>query len=195
MKKYYFFGSFLSAQEKWLNKMASLGYRLVRTEKLLYEFEECAPDKYRYRVEFIGEKSKEHAEEYKSFLETEMGYRVIFKNINLNYSVGKIRYRPWAEKGGRAATKSTTFDRELLIVEKENDEKPFELHTSYEDMISYYKTLQKPWLYFLIIFGVLGIAMRAAVCGAFAAVSLVPVLVYHISAAKLKREAITKESE
>lgn len=195
MKKYYFFGSFLSAQEKWLNKMASLGYRLVRTEKLLYEFEECAPDKYRYRVEFIGEKSKEHAEEYKSFLETEMGYRVIFKNINLNYSVGKIRYRPWAEKGGRAATKSTTFDRELLIVEKENDEKPFELHTSYEDMISYYKTLQKPWLYFLIIFGVLGIAMRAVVCCAFAAVSLVPVLVYHISAAKLKREAITKESE
>lgn len=195
MKKYYFFGSFLSAQEKWLNKMASRGYRLVRTEKLLYEFEECASDKYRYRVEFIGEKSKERAEEYKSFLENEMGYRVIFKNINLNYSIGKVRYRPWAEKGGRVATKSTTFDRELLIVEKENDEKPFELHTSYDDMISYYKTLQKPWLYFLIIFGILGIAMHAVVFGAFAAVSLVPVLIYHISAAKLKREANVKESE
>lgn len=195
MKKYYFFGSFLSAQEKWLNKMASRGYRLVRTEKLLYEFEECAPDKYRYRVEFIGEKSKEHAEEYKSFLENEMGYRVIFKNINLNYSVGKIRYRPWAEKGGRAATKSTTFDRELLIVEKENDEKPFELHTSYEDMISYYKTLQKPWLYMFVLFGILGIAMRTVLFGVFAAVSFVPVLIYQISAAKLKREAAAKESE
>lgn len=195
MKKYYFFGSFLSVQEKWLNKMASRGYRLVRAEKLLYEFEECQPNKFKYRVEFIGEKSKENAEEYKSFLENEMGYKVMFKNINLNYSVGKIRYRPWAEKGGRIATNSTTFNRELLIIEKENDEKPFELHTSYDDMISYYKTLQKPWLYFLIVFGILGIAMRTVVFGAFAAVSLVPVLIYHISAAKLKREAITKESE
>lgn len=195
MKKYYFFGSFLSAQEKWLNKIASQGYRLVRTEKLLYEFEKCDPNKYQYRVEFIGEKSKEHAEEYKSFLENEMGYKVIFKNINLNYSIGKVRYRPWAEKGGRIATNSTTFNRELLIIEKENDEKPFALHTSYDDMISYYKTLQKPWLYMLILFGIIGIAMRGVLFGVFAAVSLIPVLIYHISAAKIKREAITKESE
>lgn len=193
MKKYYFFGSFLSVQEKWLNKMASQGYRLVRTEKLLYEFEKCAPNKFQYRVEFIGEKSKEHAEEYKRFLEDEMGYRVMYKNINLNYSVGKIRYRPWAEKGGRIATNSTTFNRELLIVEKENDEKPFELHTSYDDKISYYKILQKPWLFMVIGFGILGIAMRSVLFGIFAAVSLFPLILYWISAAKLKREANTKE--
>lgn len=195
MKKYCFFGSFLSVQEKWLNKMASQGYRLVRTEKLLYEFEECQPNRFKYRVEFIGEKSRQNAEDYKSFLENEMGYKVIFKNINLNYSVGKIRYRPWAEKGGKIATNSTTFNRELLIVEKENDEKPFELHTSYEDMISYYKTLQKPWLYMLVLFGILGIAMRAVVFGAFAAVSLIPTIMYQISASKLKREASARESE
>ena len=47
------------------------------------------------------------------------------KNINLNYSVGKVRWRPWAEIGGRIATNTTTFNRELLIVEKENDGKPF----------------------------------------------------------------------
>lgn len=195
MKKYYFFGSFLSAQEKWLNKMASQGYRLVRTEKLLYEFEKCQPNKFKYRVEFIGEKSKENAENYKSFLENEMGYKVMFKNINLNYSVGKVRYRPWAEKGGRIATNSTTFNRELLIIEKENDEKPFALHTSYDDMISYYKILQKPWLYMLILFGILGIALSSPVFGVFAAISLCPVILYQISLAKLKREASTKECE
>ena len=193
MKKYFFFGSFLSAQEKWLNKMASKGYRLVRTEKLMYEFEECQPNEFQYHVEFIGEKSKEHAEEYKRFLEDEMGYRVMYKNINLNYSVGKVRYRPWAEKGGRIATNSTTFNRELLIVEKENDEKPFELHTSYDDMISYYKILQKPWLFMAIVFGILGIAMRSALFGAFAIISLMPLIFYQISLAKLKREANTKE--
>lgn len=193
MKKYFFFGSFLSAQEKWLNKMASQGYRLVRTEKLMYEFEECKPNEFQYHVEFIGEKSKEHAEEYKRFLEDEMGYRVMYKNINLNYSVGKVRYRPWAEKGGRIATNSTTFNRELLIVEKENDEKPFELHTSYDDMISYYKILQKPWLFMVIGFGILGIAMRSVVGGAFAIISLIPLIFYQISLSKLKREANTKE--
>lgn len=195
MKKYFFFGSFLSAQEKWLNKMVSQGYRLVRTEKLMYEFEKCKPNEFQYHVEFIGEKSKAHAEEYKRFLEDEMGYRVMYKNINLNYSIGKVRYRPWAEKGGRIATNSTTFNRELLIVEKGNDEKPFELHTSYDDMISYYKTLQKPWLYMLIIFGILGIIMRAAAGVIFAAASLVPVLIYNTLISKIKREATTKESE
>lgn len=195
MKKYRFFGSFLSAQEKWLNKMASQGYRLVRTEKLIYEFEECQPNEFQYYVEFIGEKSKEHAEEYKRFLEDEMGYRVMYKNINLNYSVGKVRYRPWAEKGGRIATNSSTFNRELFIVEKKKDEKPFELHTSYEDMISYYKILQKPWLTMAIVFGILGIAMHSVLFGAFAAVTLIPAIMYQISAAKIKREAITKESE
>ena len=41
-KKYYrFFGGLLTAQEHWLNKMSEKGYRLIRAEKMLYEFEEC----------------------------------------------------------------------------------------------------------------------------------------------------------
>ena len=84
---------------------------------MLYEFEECKPNEVKYCVEFIGEKSKENAKDYSLFLE-DMGYKVFFKNINLNYSVGKVRWRPWAEKGGRIATNTTTFNRELLIVEK-----------------------------------------------------------------------------
>ena len=44
-KKYYrFFGGLLTAQEHWLNKMSEKGYRLIRAEKMLYEFEECKPD-------------------------------------------------------------------------------------------------------------------------------------------------------
>ena len=132
-KKYYrFFGGLFTAQEHWLNKMSEKGYRLIRAEKMLYEFEACKPDQVKYCVEFIGQKSKADASDYHEFLEG-MGYKVFYKNINLNYSVGKVRLRPWAEKGGRIATNATTFNRELLIVEKDNDGKPFELHTSYED--------------------------------------------------------------
>ena len=134
-KCYRFFGGLLNTQEKWLNKMSEKGYRLVRTGKLLYEFEKCKPDEVTYCVEFIGEKSKESSIDYANFLE-DMGYKVFFKNINLNYSVGKVRWRPWAERGGRIATNTTTFNREILIVEKANDGKPFELHTSYDDAYS-----------------------------------------------------------
>ena len=92
-KCYRFFGGLLNAQAKWLNKMSEKGYRLVRTGRVLYEFEECRPDEVTYCVEFIGEKSKENATDYADFLK-DMGYKVFFKNINLNYSVGKVRLRP-----------------------------------------------------------------------------------------------------
>ena len=92
-KKYYrFFGGLLTAQEHWLNKMSEKGYRLIRAEKMLYEFEECKPDQVKYCVEFIGQKSKVDASDYHEFLEG-MGYKVFYKNINLNYSVGKVRLR------------------------------------------------------------------------------------------------------
>ena len=90
-KCYRFFGGLLNTQEKWLNKMSEKGYRLVRTGKLLYEFEKCKTDEVTYCVEFIGEKSKESSIDYANFLE-DMGYTVFFKNINLNYSVGKARW-------------------------------------------------------------------------------------------------------
>lgn len=81
----------------------------------------------------------------------------------MNYSVGKVRLRPWAEKGGRIATNATTFNRELLIVEKDNDGKPFELHTSYEDKENYYRNLRNPWLLILLMFAIFAVVNRSVV--------------------------------
>lgn len=192
-KKFYrFFGGLLTAQKNWLNKMSEKGYRLIRTGKLLYEFEECKPGQFQYCVEFIGQKSKENAQNYHDFLE-EMGYSVFYKNINLNYSVGKVRWRPWAEKGGRIATNATTFNRELLIVEKENNGKPFELHTSYEDKESYYSNLRNPWLLLLLMFAVFTVVNQSVILGILALISLIPVIVYQSQIMKNRREAKTKE--
>lgn len=149
-KKYYrFFWGFLKKQENWLNEMADKGYRLVRTGMAWYEFEDCEPRKYRYAVEFVGEKSKRNAKEYASFLE-DFGYRVLFKNLNLDYSVRKTVFRPWAEKGGKIATTSGAYNKELLIVEKENDGKPFELHTTEDDIREYKKTVRKPFIFSIV---------------------------------------------
>lgn len=191
-KCYRFFCGFLSVQEKWLNKMAEQGYRLVKTGKLLYEFEECQPNEFRYSVDFIGQKSQMNAKKYHDFLE-DIGYKVFYKNINLNYSVGKVRWRPWAEKGGRIATNSTTFNRELLIVEKCNDGKPFELHTSNEDKENYYTSLRNPWLMLMLLFGLFAILYKSVVYAVFALVFLVPVILYQTEIIKVKQEAKTKE--
>ena len=192
-KCYRFFGGLLNTQMKWLNKMSAKGYRLIRAEKMLYEFEPCRPNQIKYCVDFIGHKSKEDAEHYYTFLE-DMGYKVFYKNINLNYSIGKIRWRPWAEKGGRLATNKTTFNRELLIVEKENDGKSFELHTSYEDKAYYYKNLRNPWLLILLIFAISALMNPSVVFGILAFLTLLPVLLYQWQIVKIRQESKTTES-
>lgn len=189
---YRFFGGLLTAQTNWLNKMAGKGYRLVRTGRILYEFAECRPNQVAYCVEFIGQMSKDGAKAYGAFLE-DMGYRVFPKNINLNYAVGKVRWRPWAEKGGRVATNATTFHRELLIVEKENDGKPFELHTTCSDRAEYYVNLRNPWLCLLLLFAAFAAANRSWIWGLLAVACLIPVLVYQRQIVKNRREANIKE--
>ncbi len=191
-KCYRYYGGLLVSQAKWLNRMAAKGYRLIRTGKLLYEFEDCAPGRYQYCVEFVAEKSRESAEDYARFL-GELGYRVFFKNINLNWNVGKVEVRPWAEHGGRLATNRTTFNRELLIVEKENDGRPFELHTTYEDKAGYYKQMRRPWLYLFLMSLVLGILMRTWVWGIFGAISAVGLLICQIELSRLNKQAKTEE--
>lgn len=192
MKCCKYFGGLLQSQANWLNRMADQGYRLIRTGKLTYEFEPCPPGKYQYQVEYIGDKSMQGAADYAAFLE-DCGYHVFFKNLNLNWSVGKVVARPWAEKGGRLATEGTTLNRELLIVEKENDGKAFSLHTTYEDTRSYYQRLRKPWLYLLLCSAVLGFALRSMVWGAFGVISLAGVLPIQIALWKLKKSSETKE--
>lgn len=187
-KYYRFYGGFMSAQERWLNRMGQKGLRLVRSGKMLYEFDECTPGQYQYCVEFIGGESKEGAAEYRDFLES-LGYRVFFKNINLNYSVGKAVWRPWAKKGARISTGATTYNRELMIVEKENDGKPFELHTTLEDRKNYYRTLQKPMLFGCLFWAAFALVMRAWWVGILAALFLVPLIFYQIELARLARQS------
>ena len=176
----------------WLFFLFEKGYRLIRAEKMLYEFEACKPDQVKYCVEFIGQKSKANASDYHEFLEG-MGYKVFYKNINLNYSVGKVRLRPWAEKGGRIATNATTFNRELLIVEKDNDGKPFELHTSYADKEKYYRNLRNPWLFLLLLFALFAIIKHSIVLGIFSLVSAIPSILYQIQIIVVRQKAKTWE--
>ncbi len=192
MVKRRFFAGFMGRQAKWLNSMAAKGYRLVKTGKLEYVFDECDPGKYVYTVEYIGDRSLCDAEQYKAFLEN-MGYRVFYKNINLDYSLGKVTYRPWADKGGKISTLSTTYNKELLIVEKENDGKPFELHTERDDRIEYYNRIIRPWYFAVFLALLLAIiywpnVLPTALCGGLAVLFTLPIVIMALKIRKIKKE-------
>lgn len=75
---------------------------------------------------------------------------MLFKSLNPDYSVGKAVFRPWAKKGGKITTTGGSYNKELLLVEKENDGKPFKLHTTNDDIREYKKTICKPWIFSMV---------------------------------------------
>ena len=152
----YFF-DFLDGQEKWLNEMAQRGYRLKKCGRVSYTFDECKPSEYEYAVEFVGDKSYAVAKDYRVYLEG-MGFCTFTKNININFSYSRVRWRPYAKGMGQTATSPGGFNKELLILEKRKDGKPFELHTDVSDKLEIYKTVRRTYVYaMLIMLGLLAI--------------------------------------
>ncbi|MBA9086653.1 hypothetical protein FHR92_003133 [Fontibacillus solani] len=150
----YFF-DFIDGQEKWLNSMAARGHRLKKCGKMTYTFDECKPNEYEYAVEFVGDKSYSKAKDYLRYLES-MGFRTFTKNINLNFSYGKARWRPFAKGMGQIATSPGGFNKELLILEKKRDGKPFELHTDVSDKLNTYKKVKRTYAWDVLIMLLLG---------------------------------------
>jgi len=181
-----FFWLFFTSQEQWLNRMADEGWHLTGTSISGYEFEECEKRKYRYKIAYIANRSKESAEEYKKALE-DCGYRVFFKNANLNYSTGKVEVRPWAEEGGRIATEKTTLRKELLIIEKENDGTVFEHCPTFEQRYDSYNRLRLWGVIGLVIALLLAIIGKSIVWGIVAVLPLVWTILYHLEIRKLKK--------
>ena len=178
--------------------MAQKGYRLVRVGKMLYEFESCIPEQYQYAVEFVADKSKKDSQGYKEFLEG-CGYKVFYKNINVSYSIGKVRFRPWAEGSGKFATNSTTYNKELLIVEKQNDGKPFELHTTANDRIEYLKKWRNVWFTYFAMFALMAVLfaftapIASVILGSIGILTLIPIIIYQIQIGKIKKQTETEE--
>lgn len=181
------FGWSPKAHVKWLNKMADRGLRLTGTTIAGYVFEDCPPGRYEYAVEFVGHLPRDRADEYARFLEG-LGYRTFFKNLNLNWNVGKVEARPWARKGARLSRNATTYDRELLIVEKERDGRPFELRTTAEDKLRYAKRLLMPWVWFFAAFAACALLLRSWPFAIPAGLALVVIVIDLVKIARLKKE-------
>lgn len=165
--------------------MARDGWHLINTAKLSYDFEPCKPDEYEYRIEFIAQMSMPESKKYRDFLK-DMGYDVLYKNFNLDWNTGKFQWRPFGKGMGQLSTSPGTFNRELLIVGKKKDGKPFELHSTNADKADYLKVLRNAWLsaaLLLLAFAVWkclsewGSVTSLVMCAAFI-LSLFPVFLY-----------------
>ena len=203
----YFF-DFMEGQEKWLNRMAHKGYRLKRCGRMVYLFENCQPNEYEYAVEFVADKSYSKSKDYRQFLE-DMGFRTFTKNINLNFSLGKVRWRPYAHGMGQIATSPGGYNRELLILEKKRDGKPFQLHTDLDDLISSYRALRISYFWAAIcLFGLFAATFIPGIfayssalwryvakilVGVLAALFIIPAIKYSMIISGFKKESRTNE--
>ena len=139
----------LESHEAFLNKMAGEGWRQAETNKLTYTFEPCEPNECSYKVIFIGEKSATENRNYRVFFE-EMGYEVFIKSLNINFSFGKMRVRPSEEDGVQVVTSPSVYGKELMIIGRKQDDKPFPVFHTNESLAIYYRSIQ--CLYTTVLF-------------------------------------------
>lgn len=200
-KKLKYFGANVTAQAKWLNKMAKNGYRLVKTGKLYYYFEKCEPEEYVYTVDFRGDKKFASTKEYYDFL-VSLGYKVYYKNINLNWSTGKVAWYPTGLGKGNVVRSNGALNRELLIVEKKNDGIPFELHTTNDDKANYIKSFRNAWIFWLCFFlgfsiwrwiAIRNLAVDTIVFTCLTVLCLIPVIRYQIVISRLGSKSRIEE--
>lgn len=155
IRKFKFFFRPISDLTKWLNQMSDKGYRLIRTGSIFYYFKKCEKTKYIYAVDFVANKSYSELKEYEDFL-SESNIRYMEKPASIGkISKGNIRWRPYADKGARMATSNAMIKRELLILEKENDGKEFEINTNRTDKINALRIMRKPTIMMLLLIGLL----------------------------------------
>lgn len=157
IKKIRFFLNPIEGQEKWLNEKVTEGLKLSKVGRIIYEFKKCEPNQFQYAVDYIGNKSNTQRKEYESFLD-EVGVTYYERPLNIGqFSIGRVKYRPYANKGGKLATSSEMINREILILEKEHDGKPFEIYSNIGDKIQGLKDRRKLHLYLLIFILIMGV--------------------------------------
>lgn len=157
IKKFRIFLNPIEGQEKWLNEKSAEGLRLSKVGRFFYEFEQCKNNQYQYAVDYIGNNSNAKRKEYESFLD-EVGINYFEKPLNIGqFSFGKVKCRPYANKGGKLATSWGMINRELLILEKECNGKPFEIYSNAEDKIQALKERRKPHIYLFILIILMGV--------------------------------------
>ena len=138
-------------QERWLNNMSRQGYRLSHVGNTFYYFEKGDPGQYQYAVQYVANKSLPELQDYERFLE-ESKIRWIEKAGSVGkFSLGNLRWRPYADSGARIASSGDMIQKEFLILERKSEETPFQVYTAVEDQIEAMKVRRKPYVMWMVL--------------------------------------------
>lgn len=155
IRKFKFFFRPILGLTKWLNEMSDKGYRLIKLGNIFYYFEECEKGKFKYSIDYVANMSYSSLKDYEGFLK-ESNIRYMEKAGSIGkVSLANVRYRPYADRGAKIATTSGMIKREFLVLEKENDGKPFEIYTNLEDKMEALKTMRKPIISMIVFVGLM----------------------------------------
>lgn len=150
IKQYRYFAFCIQAQERYLNRMASKGYRLTKCHIASYEFEKTK-EALCYELVYIADRNATSFHQFQAMLD-ELHYTYFFKNINLNYTLKRAKLR-FTGHGLHMQTTEDLINRELLIIEKPLDCASF-LYNSIEEWIYYYKGIRNVVIQYVILVGV-----------------------------------------
>jgi hypothetical protein len=93
--------------------------------------------------------------EYQSFLD-DLKLRYWSAPINLGkFSLGAVRFRPYARGMGKVATAPGIINKEILILEKQTEDQSFAVFNDRESAVENLQERRKPYLYtgiFLLVF-------------------------------------------
>lgn len=156
MNKIRIFLNPIEGREKYLNRIASEGYRLVKSGSVLHEFEKTNAD-YRYAVEYIGYMNNMERKEYTKFL-NEMNLKVFTAPLNIGkISFGNVKLRPYNSPGSMIATSPGVINKEILIIESDGN-KEIPVFSDKESRDLDFKRRKAPY-YYLLVASVLSIVL------------------------------------
>ena len=110
----------IEGREKYINQIASEGYRLVKSGSILHEFEKTNSD-YKYSVQYVGYMSNTERKKYSDFLK-EMNFKVFTAPLNIGkFSLGNVKLRPYNSPEAMIATYPGMINKEILIIESDGN--------------------------------------------------------------------------
>lgn len=146
----------IEGREKYINSIASDGYRLVRSGSIFHEFEKTN-SKYTYAVQYIGYMNNTERKEYTKFL-YDMDLKVFTAPLNIGkFSFGNEKLRPYNSPKSMIATSPGMINKEILIIETQGN-KEVPIFSEMESKNLDFNRRKAPY-YYLLFASVLLIAL------------------------------------
>ncbi|MDO5714870.1 MAG: DUF2812 domain-containing protein [Tissierellia bacterium] len=137
----------IEGREKYLNEMASKGYRLIKSGSIFHKFEKTNNHDRKYSVQYVGHLSNKKRIEYEDFIKN-LNVKSTSAPLNIGkVTLGNVRYRPYHNT---IATSPGAINKEILILECEKG-KEIPVFTDKESKLEDLKNRKRVNIYTFVV--------------------------------------------